>query len=273
MILVEWDHASQNLAYTRMQSGTGTALWTVDAASAAPSPVNVANTRVGNGALGWDTQQRVYFTIFDPALMIAQLFRANADGTGIEQVPGTILANADGEASVSAFSVSPSGTKVAFACDSPTKDLAQLYVLDLQAANAAVLVSNVDNEAPSFIPKGINAGPGIQWTEDETQLAVAATWLVGAGETEGSTQGVFVLSASMPSGTRLLTNGGEATLRPQAMRFSRDGSRLTVLGDLVSDNERELYTFTDFTSADQDPASVLLVDAAVGERLEAFDAR
>ena len=52
--------------------------------------------------------------------------------------------------------------------------------------------------------------------------------------------------------------------------FSADGLQLFIRGDLATDTESELFSTDDFTTADQDPSSIIVEDVPTGGAVWGF---
>ena len=116
--------------------------------------------------------------------------------------------------------------------------------------------------APLGAINGPPVGFRIQWSEDGTMLAVIADW------TADNVTDVYILPTSgAPGGIRLVPPAIAAGDATDAV-FSGDGSRLFILGDLVTDTESELFTTTDFATAGQAAGGLILEDVPVDGDLD-----
>jgi hypothetical protein len=55
--------------------------------------------------------------------------------------------------------------------------------------------------------------------------------------------------------------------------FSADGNRVFFQGDLITNNDTQFYSTTDFTTADQDPAAALIQGVPNGGDVKGFTIR
>ncbi|MCB9583155.1 MAG: hypothetical protein H6717_39320 [Polyangiaceae bacterium] len=261
-----WAADNKTIAYTGdLVTDNVFGLWTVDSSATTPAPVEIvtqaelgANGDVGS-TLAFDSADKLYFTSNFGGLY--RLYSVNKDGSSRAQVGGTNLTNGGGEAAIGVFAMSPSGTKIAFSADAPTANLGEVYVLSLTGAATAQLVSAMQSGAPS----GTN-GPNIfetsplVWSPDESMLATVADWIVNSGDGDND-YSVFVLPTSgTAGGVRIFDSPGN-NQDANDVQFSSDSKRLFVRGDLAVNNDTELYSTTDLTTADQTASS--LVDQGV----------
>jgi hypothetical protein len=242
--------------------------FTVEITANLPAPVNVTPAAtnamaVGSGVPQFDATGRVYFRGDLDVDNLFRIYRANIDGTMMMQVPGTALMNGSGEASVGSLGMSPSRTRLAFGCDSPTSTNYQVHVLDL-ATNMAVPVSNV----AMAITTNSNIGPDfatpIAWSPDETRLAARADWPLNGDSNNDDWSAYVFPSSGNPGGVRLFHVPQGTNQDVETLVFTRNSARLFVRGDLVVNNDNILVSTTDFTSADQDATMVTEVDPPTG---------
>ena len=91
-------------------------------------------------------------------------------------------------------------------------------------------------------------------------LATVADWIVNSGDGDND-YSVFVLPTSgTAGGVRIFDSPGN-NQDANDVQFSSDSKRLFVRGDLAVNNDTELYSTTDLTTADQTASS--LVDQGV----------
>ncbi|GMV13638.1 MAG: hypothetical protein AMXMBFR56_18620 [Polyangiaceae bacterium] len=263
------------IAYTGDMVTNGVyGLWVVDALAASPSPVEIvtqaelggsAGTKDVQDRLGWDSQNRIYFTSDFQVDDSFRLYRASATGTGREQVPGTALKNTGGtvDAEVGTFGFNAAGTKLAFSCDTPTAGVYQVLVLDLAQTTAAAVTSVT--AAPA---SGVSYGPSffsaISWSPDGTKLGVVADWPVGSGAVDNAFGAWVVPSSGTPGATLLLGAPTSTTFDVDDVVFSKDSTRVFVRGDLVTDTQKDVYVTSDLATANQSPASKVLEAAVSG---------
>lgn len=246
------------------------ALWTVNATVISPTPVEiVGTTELGSNdvqrGLGFDSQGRLYFRTNLVSGDSFQLFRAGIDGSNRQQVPGTALANDAGEATISAFRLSPDGTRVAFASESPNEETFQVFVLDLSGMAPA----RVSAFTPAPAMSGAR-GPAdnLSWSPSGDTLTMTADWQTTTGLNNDF--GVFVLPASgAPGGIRIAAPtapSGDAF----APRFSQDGTLVVFTGDMLVDQQSDLFVAADLTTGDQDLATLRAVEAGPGGTIDAI---
>jgi len=255
----------RTVVYVAESGGTHGSLWSVDVAAAAPTPTAIVGLDEVDGQQGvqdryfeFDSEGRVYFLWDSQTNNRYRLYRAAVDGTSREQVPHTLFANAAGEASVGAFAISHDGTRLAFAVESPTQYLYQVYVLDLVDPDAEpTLVSGVSNTLGSGIegPDTSTTGPNpIRWSADDSILAVSAKW--------NDEEGVYIID---PDGL-----GGLLVLECSPHRVQMAGSAVVVHADLDDPAGEGIFAISDLSTAFQDPADVQLIDLAGGGSIEGF---
>jgi Tol biopolymer transport system component len=235
-----------------------TGLWVYDVitnnlAAIAPTNLLADMKEVSPSFLEFDSADKIYFKS-NHEVVAFRLYRASTSGADLEQVPGSKKTNGAGEASVGSFALSPDGKKLAFAADAPTQNLYQLYVGDVGQDNAAP-VSNVQMTAPASGTRGPSFFSEVAWSPDQKLVAVAADWAVGANDVDNAF-GLFVLPASGAAGGVRIINATASNQSVGSLAFSKDSARLYATGDLVIDNGNELYSTSDFTTADQKPASI-----------------
>jgi WD40 repeat protein len=179
-----------------------------------------------------------------------KLYRVDPDGMNLEQVAGfSTLTNGSGAAQAGNFALSPDGTMIAFSADSPTANLYQIYVAPV--AGAATLQSNVTTTAPVAGITGPDFFSAISWSPDGLSLAVVADWPVVLGDADNDFAGFIVPASGAAGGVNQLL-------------FSADGTRLLARGDLIANNDTQVYGTTDLTTADQSGAATLLQDVPAG---------
>lgn len=225
------------------------------------SPVNLAT----------DTEGRVYFTSDHAVDGVFVLYRANQDGTGLEEVPGTQLLQTGGaDASVGPVSLSPDGTQIAFGANSPNAEIYEMYVIDLTPGASAVLISNVPTTPGSVRGPNFFAPP--VWSPDGTLLAVVADWGMDNVDNDFS---AFLLPTVAPAGGVRLVAPAAADNNQDVSQvgFSSDGGYFFVRGDLVSNNNTELFSTGDFTTPDQDPSVLRVVTVPAGGDVFGFSPR
>jgi hypothetical protein len=269
-----WAGDSVHIAFVGdLVTNNDDALWTVNATVISPTITEIVTTaELGGRDVGrlvaFDSSDRLYFVAdFELADNQSRLYRSAIDGTGREQVAGTALTNGGGEASVGGFSMSPDGSHIAFASDSPTANLSQVFTLDL-ATTAPALVSNITTTPPPSSERGPNFFEPMRWSPDGSKLTMAADWPIG--EDANNDFGAFVLPTSgSPGGVGL----AEATIGNGdvfAPAFSADSAQIVFRGDLLVSNHSDLYLADDLTTSNQDPAGLLLEESVVGGTVKGF---
>ncbi len=243
-------------------------LWGVEVTAASPLAQDILSTAEATTPslvplLGFDNVGRVYFRSDFEVAGTYRIYRANLDGSGREQVPGTTLVNGGGEASVGSFGLSGTGTMLAVSIDAPAAGLFQVYVLDVSAADPD-RVSNVTAAPPgpgSLL--GPEPGTPIVWGPEEEYLAVTADWPTDASDMDDA-YGLFVLPATGNGGVRLLgvpNNAGQDVLD---LAFAPSGQRIFAQGDLVANDNMELFFTEDIWSVDVAPVSIRIEDVPTG---------
>jgi len=173
-----------------------------------------------------------------------RLYRADMDGQNQEQVPGSAVMVGGNEIFVGSFGVSPNGGHVAFAAETEA-NMFNVFTLDLTTTTPTQITSFTTANGGD---RGPDDATPIFWSADETMLAVRADWEVNSGDPEGD-HGAFVIDIANTTATRVLQSvaGGDAF----DLGFTADSSRLYVRGDLAVDGETEVFSTTDFATADQ----------------------
>jgi hypothetical protein len=114
---------------------------------------------------------------------------------------------------------------------------------------------------------GANTGPAqnsatFAWSPDESLVGVIADYTV-----DNDFDVYLFDSTGTNAGVRLtgpaVTNGDT-----NVIAFSSDGSRLYISGDLVVNNEYEMFSTSDFTTANQMPANILDIDVVTDGDLD-----
>lgn len=228
-------------------------LWIYDAVGGGAPVEVIAQNKLMKGqavapeVLDWDKSGKVYFKSNHEVAATFRAYRANADGTMLEQVPATKLTNAAGEASIGNFAVSPDGASIAFAADAPSQHLYQVYAGAI--GMTATVVSNVQSSMTA-VDRGPSFFSPMVWSPDQKWIAVVADWAVKGSDADNAFN-AFVLPADKAGGTRLFPAPPAATQDIDEVRFTSNSKRVFASGDLAIDNGGELYTTADFTTADQ----------------------
>lgn len=236
-----------------------------------PEASTTATQGVSQSNLATDTEGRVYLTSDHVMNGVFALYRANQDGTGLEEAPGTQLAQTGGaDASVGPMSLSPDGTQIAFGANAPNAEIYEMYVLDLTPGASAVLVSNIPTTPGSLRGPSFFAPP--VWSPDGTLLVVGADWGMDNVDNDFS---AFLLPTAAPAGGVRLVGPAIADNNQDVSQvgFSSDGAYLFVRGDLVSNNNTELFSTGDFTTPDQDPSVLRVVTVPASGDVFGFSPR
>jgi hypothetical protein len=230
----------------------------VNAANPSPTATQVVanNTSAGYQRLGWDAQERFYFLSGHEYPAPPRLYRADPDGSNLVQVPWTALSNAGGEARVRSFGIDATGTKVAFAANSPDVDVSQVYVLDLNGSPSAAARSSFNAVSSPTSPDGPWHFNPIVWSRDGKWLAVIANWRYSASEPGNAA--AFLIAPSGPVDTKRLLGGPSAVGGVVEVDFTADSNWLVARGSLFKLYYPDLYATSDFITADQSPAATLV---------------
>jgi hypothetical protein len=252
--------------------------WVADAAAGVPAPVALvssaelaANEDV-QPLLDWDATKRVYFMSDFEGGGVLRLYRANANGSAREKVPGTTLPNNLGEATLASFGISSDGTKMAFSADSPNARLLQVYVVPVTTTGSASQVSAASSVAPPAGQLGPAPGVPIAWSKDGARLGVVADWVIASGDLDNAYSAFVLPTSGSPGGVRILgvPSSPGAVLDVDEVAFSPDSLRLFVRGDLVADGSKELYSSIDFSTADQSVTSARIEEVPSGGSVAGF---
>jgi Tol biopolymer transport system component len=236
-------------------------LYTVEITAATPTPVNVvpevtaAGMTVASGEPVWDAMGRVYFRGDFEVDNAFRLYRANKDGTMRQQVPGTTaFTNGAGEASVGSLGMSPDGSTLVFAVDSPTQNLYQMQKIVL-SGTTPVALTNFMVSSPPATSTGPDFATAPAFSPDGTLCAVKADWPADAADNDFSAW-IVRLDGSAP--TRVVKVPMGMNQDVETVGFSADSLRLFVRGDVIANNDNVLVSTTDFATADQDPMTLLI---------------
>lgn len=249
------------------------ALWTVNASASLPTPVAVIGAAELGGrdvgrSIAFDSSDRLYFLAdFELADNQSRLYRAALNGDDYEQVPGTALNNAVGEATVSGFAISPNGTRIALASDSPTATLFQVYTLDLNSTSA-ILVSNLSTATPPDSERGPNAFEAMRWSPDGAALTMAADWPIGMDANNDF--GAFVVPTGNTPGGVGLAKSTVSSGDVFTPAFGADASQILFRGDLLASNRSDLYLVEDLELAAQAPSGLVLQESTTGGTVKGF---
>jgi len=267
--------ANQHIAFVGDVDTDGQyALWGVEVTGASPLATEIVSTAEASAlgvqpSLGFDDANRVYFVSDFEQMGTFQLFRANLDGTGRDQVAGAALTNGGGEASVAAFGLNDAGTLLAISADAPAVGLYQVYVIDL-AVGDPDRVSNVTSTAPFpgdfFGPDGYFP---IVWAPEDDYLAVISDWPLDASELDDA-YALYLLPTTNNGGERLVGVPGDAGRDVVEAAFAPSGQQIFVRGDLVVDGDPELFLTENIWSVDVAPTSIRIEDVPTGGEVYGF---
>ncbi|MBM4376802.1 MAG: hypothetical protein FJ095_17105, partial [Deltaproteobacteria bacterium] len=269
-----WANATTLFFAGDLVTNNVTNLYFVDATAAVPSATGVlteatlnASTKNVKGSVQRGSDGRIYFRSSHELTSKNSLYSCAADGTGVTKVAGAVvLSSMNVQADITAFRLSHNGASVAFTANAESDGLDQLYAMTLDAAapsKRSAFTKPVDATTAGLFGGSLNS---LEWSPDGSKVAVVGDWALLDNE-----YALYVLSATgATSSTRLLVPPTNANQNVDAVWFSSDGQRVLVLGDLVVNNDTELYAITDFTAADQTPTTVRVVSAAGGDVDGAF---
>ncbi len=261
--------ANQHIAFVGDVDTDGHfALWGVEVTGASPMAAEIVSTAEATTLgvqplLGFDDADRVYFISDFEQMGTKRLFRSNLDGTGRDQVASTVLTNGQGEASVTTFGLNDAGTMLAFSADSPAVGLNQVYVIDLSVGDT----DRVSNVTSTPAPAGDHFGPGenlpIVWAPDDDYLAVISDWPLDASDMDDA-YALYVLPTLNNGGERLVGLPESASQDVQEVAFAPSGLQLFLRGDLVADENSELFLTENLWSVGVDPSSIRVEDVPTG---------
>ncbi|MEM1034750.1 MAG: hypothetical protein AAGN82_30700, partial [Myxococcota bacterium] len=212
-----------------------------------------------------DASGKVYFrsTHLGGAFL---LFRADPDGQNLEQVAAmAALTNGNGPAQVGAFRLTPDGMGIAFGADAPTADLYQVYVASDVDLAASTVRTNVQTAAVAAELRGPLGDDALEWAPDGSALCVVTDWQVNGVGADNDNAAFIVPTSGTAGGIRIVTAALASNNQDvNECRFSGDGARVFLRGDLIDNNDTEVFTTADLVTADQAPAGLLLQNVAVG---------
>lgn len=264
-----WAANSTDLVFTGdMDTNSVTDIWSVDTTAGTPTPVPLvplnltSNNNEVSGHVEFDSNGKVYFKS-SHAGGTYYLYRCDIDGQNLEVVPGTDLTNGGGQAEIGSWGLSPNGQILAFAAESPTEYLAQVYTMPLSGTTSTV-VSNVQSAVTGTSSFGPTYYP-ISWSPDGNHLAVVSDWQVNSVGFNNDFAAFIVPSSGSAGGIRL---AGPSTANDNQdvneVLFTADSARLIIMGDLVTNNNTEVYATNDLTTADQSVTAIRVEEAVSG---------
>lgn len=267
--------ASQHIAFVGdVDIDDQFALWAVEVTGASPVASEIvataeATTLGVQPLLGFDDADRVYFASDFEQMGTYRIYRANLDGTGRGQVSGSDLVNGGGEASIRTFGLNDAGTHLAISADAPAAGLFQVYVIDL-ATGVPDRVSNVTSTPPTA---GSFFGPGandpIVWGPLGDYLAVVSDWPKDASELDDA-YGLYVLPTTNNGGERLVGQPDMVGQDVLQVAFAPSGQQIFLRGDLLADDNDELFLTANIWSVDVDPATIRIEDVPTGGDVYGF---
>jgi hypothetical protein len=91
-------------------------------------------------------------------------------------------------------------------------------------------------------------------------LAFAADWPIAMGDVDDCYSAFVAPSGGAAGGVRIVVPAvQDANMGVGQVLFSTDGTRLYVRGDLIVNNDTEVFSTTDFATDDQDPTAIRVV--------------
>jgi WD40 repeat protein len=239
-----------------------------------PSPTEVldqttlnASTKNVKGSVQRGSDGRIYFRSSHELTGKNSLYSCAADGTGVTKLTAAaVLSSMNVASDLTAFRMSRDGGSIAFTTNVGGNGLEQLYTMkltDAAASQRSAFTQPMVGEYAGIFGAGVNP---LAWSPDGSKVAVVGDWALIDGDNSA-----FVLSATgTTSTTRILVPPTSMNQDVDGVWFSSDGQRLLVLGDLVINNDTELYAITNLTAADQTPTTVRVVTASGGDVDGAF---
>ncbi len=237
-----------------MIGGFVTGAWSVDVTVQNPEQNNIPLVPESSLSLGAevfndleiDSLGRVYF--MSTHQTGTQLFRANADGTNLEKVPGTAIVVNGEEVSIITWGLSSDGTQLAFGVAPHTgNSIGQIYTVDILQTATATAVTDfaVDPVLPNI---SATCCRHIRWNADDTAIVFVGDYLSSSGE-EDDRHAVFYASVNDTSAIRLAlpASGDDFT----DARFSSDGTVVFALPGSLNATDRNVIATSDLSTADQ----------------------
>jgi WD40 repeat protein len=243
-------------------------IWTVDvtvglasALELVPSALLASGQDVYNERIDVDAQGRIYFTgDWELENNLFRLYRIDADGQNLEQVPGTDIDAGGREASIGAFGLNAAGDTLAFSADATTVDVDEVFLLPL----ADTLPTRIDGfVVTDTYAQGPSSDEPILFSPDGSQLLFTADYALTVGDQNGATA-VFVLATDGSGGVRLCGVPNTGALDAVGARFSPDGSTVLFRADYLADGDSALFATTDLSTPDQSPAAIVITTPPAG---------
>ena len=252
-------------------------IWSVDVAAGVPMPTELvpsgslsATQEIATGNLEVDSQDRIYFRSDHANDDLFQLFRVDPDGNNLVEVPGTAVLSGIAQASIAGYGISPDGKRLAFGTIPNDGEVGQVYVVDLGTGGNSMVTSFAPGtpgagdfwSAYSFAP--------IRWSPDQKRIGFAGDWPLSAGDQDNE-YAVFVATVADTNAVRITGPALQGNNQDAIdLLFSSDGCALFILGDLVENNDTELFVTEDFTTADQAATALRIVDSPTGGDVTEF---
>jgi Tol biopolymer transport system component len=242
-------------------------LFITDTTAGSPTPVTAISTTTIGTATGVQTNQAppVWTSggrlLFKATLMgdaAPKLYGSDSNGTNV-----AVLGNFPAPpVQLGTFGMSPNGATIAIAVDSVAAANAyEVYVMPSDGSAAPTLRSSGTLPAPAAGSRGPDFFQPLYWSPDGNKIAYAADILVdNRFET-------YVTNASGATGeTHLAIVGtaGDAARDVNMIAWAPDSSTLAILADHRADNDFEVFTLADVTTADQTPTLLQGVPPAGG---------
>jgi len=247
-------------------------LFTVDVAGAMPTPVPVfmqstlTTTKKVNGPVALGGDGKVYFRSSHMESNKNLIYRCDANGMNAQAVPAATVMMGNTTVGTGTFRLSRDRMSIAVTADELGNGIQQIFAAKL--ADAAPVKRTAFAKAPTApAVSGVDTGPGtLMWSPDGSMIAAVGDWIVNEATDKDNDYALFVVpTAGKPGATRLLNVPMPAmNYDVVAAAWSHDSKRLLVLGDLVTDNNFELYSSADFTTADQSPVMTRVVTVPNG---------
>jgi WD40-like Beta Propeller Repeat len=237
-------------------------LWVVDVAATNPVSVTIETIDASSG-FDFDAAGLLYYKLNVSGIF--QLWTSTVDGSTKTQLSSTVLTNAAGDASIGAFSISPSGNYIAFSSNSPSERTYDLYVMDLSISTPNRM-SEVGQTEDDTDTRGVSTWEKMAWNYDETSIAIIADWkLTGDTFVDNDYCAYIIPTSGTAGGVRVMTPiNADANQDVANVMFNWNGTGLYILGDLVNNNNSELFYTSDLTTKDQDSTTLLLQGVVSG---------
>ena len=244
-------------------------LFLVDATAATPSPAPVfdqtplTTTQDVRGPVALGGDGKIYFLSAHVSSSSPQVYRCDLDGTNVSTVAEALVGG--GARPILKFKLSPDGGSIAVTSDELGDGVAQVYVAKL--GDAAPVKRTVFQKPATGTTFGVLTGTQtFEWSPDGSRIALVGDWVVDPMVDVDNDYALFLVPTSGdPGATRIFKVPAPAmNYDVDGVVWSHDGTRLLVKADIVVNNDTELYSTTDLTTADQDPVAARVVDVPAG---------